>query len=100
MKCHGRIGAEFFRWEFATIIASNILGINPFDQPNVESAKILARKMVTDFKETNNFPEVKYNYESSSLKILFDNNANSIKEILNSFQKCIVPHHMIETEDI
>jgi transaldolase/glucose-6-phosphate isomerase len=33
------LGAEFFRWEFATAIAGYILGINPFDQPNVASAK-------------------------------------------------------------
>lgn len=36
------LGGEFFRWEIATIIASRRLEINPFDQPNVESAKILA----------------------------------------------------------
>jgi glucose-6-phosphate isomerase len=81
------LGAEFFRWEFATIIASKILEINPFDQPNVESAKILARNMVTDFKKTMYLPEVKYNYKSNSLKILFDNDANSVKEIINNFHK-------------
>jgi Phosphoglucose isomerase len=35
---HG-IGAEFFRWEFAVAVAGSILGINPFDQPNVQAAK-------------------------------------------------------------
>jgi glucose-6-phosphate isomerase len=34
-----RLGAEFFRWEFATAVAGAILGINPFDQPNVREAK-------------------------------------------------------------
>ena len=34
-----RLGAEFFRWEFATAVAGAILGINPFDQPNVQEAK-------------------------------------------------------------
>jgi transaldolase / glucose-6-phosphate isomerase len=33
------LGAEFFRWEFATSVAGSILGINPFDQPNVQEAK-------------------------------------------------------------
>jgi transaldolase/glucose-6-phosphate isomerase len=42
------LGAEFFRWEFATAVAGSILRINPFDQPNVQAAKdktneILAR---------------------------------------------------------
>ncbi|MFN0148640.1 MAG: bifunctional transaldolase/phosoglucose isomerase [Dehalococcoidia bacterium] len=34
-----QLGAEFFRWEFATAIAGNVLQINPFDQPNVQEAK-------------------------------------------------------------
>jgi transaldolase/glucose-6-phosphate isomerase len=33
------IGGEFFRWEFATAVAGSVLGINPFDQPNVQEAK-------------------------------------------------------------
>src|SRR5260370_27965031 len=33
------LGAEMFRWEFATAIAGKVLGINPFDQPNVQEAK-------------------------------------------------------------
>ena len=33
------LGAEFFRWEFATAVAGSALGIHPFDQPNVQSAK-------------------------------------------------------------
>lgn len=36
---HLDIGAEFFKWEFATAIASGYLGINPFDEPNVSEAK-------------------------------------------------------------
>ncbi|HEU5066154.1 MAG TPA: hypothetical protein VFT86_09830 [Gaiellaceae bacterium] len=33
------VGAEFYRWEFATAVAGSILGINPFDQPDVQAAK-------------------------------------------------------------
>ena len=36
---HQALGAEFFRWEFATAIAGAVLGINPFDEPNVAEAK-------------------------------------------------------------
>jgi glucose-6-phosphate isomerase len=48
----GALGAEFFRWEFATAIAGAVLGINPFDEPNVAEAKdktkaILAKKDFT-----------------------------------------------------
>lgn len=43
-----RIGAEFFRWEFATALAGAILGINPFDQPNVAEAKEATRRLLGD----------------------------------------------------
>jgi len=33
------LGAEFYRWEFATAVAGSVLGVNPFDQPNVQEAK-------------------------------------------------------------
>ena len=37
------LGEEFFRWEFATAVAGSILGIHPFDQPDVEASKIATR---------------------------------------------------------
>ena len=40
------IAAEFFRWEFATAVAATLLGVNPFDQPDVEEAKNKARALV------------------------------------------------------
>ncbi len=42
------LGAEFFRWEFATAVAGSILGINPFNQPDVEGAKELTRRLLQD----------------------------------------------------
>lgn len=40
------LGEQFLLWEFATVVASRLIGINPFDQPDVESAKIAARGML------------------------------------------------------
>lgn len=45
------LGAEMFRWEFATAVAGAILGINPFDQPNVEAAKAAARTALSSGDE-------------------------------------------------
>jgi len=45
------LGYEFMRWEIATALAGRMLGINPFDQPDVESAKILARQRLTNKSE-------------------------------------------------
>lgn len=50
------LGAQFFLWEMATAVASSRLSINPFDQPNVEAAKILAKKMVAKYLETAQLP--------------------------------------------
>jgi glucose-6-phosphate isomerase len=51
------LGGQFFLWELATAIACQRLQINPFDQPNVESAKILARKLVATYQQTGALPE-------------------------------------------
>lgn len=47
----GSLGAQFLLWEYATVIASRLIGINPFDQPDVESAKIAARGMLENRAE-------------------------------------------------
>jgi len=52
------LGLQFVVWEFATAVAGHLLGINPFDQPNVEAAKVLARRAVDTFKTTGRLPEV------------------------------------------
>lgn len=50
------LGGAFFQWELATAIAGHRLGINPFDQPNVESAKALARQMVEAYQKEGRLP--------------------------------------------
>lgn len=51
------LGEQFFLWEMATAVAGYRMGINPFNQPNVEAAKILARQAVSVFKESGQLPE-------------------------------------------
>ncbi|UAJ10541.1 bifunctional transaldolase/phosoglucose isomerase [Polymorphobacter megasporae] len=48
----GQIGQEFFRWEVATAIAGAIIGIDPFDQPDVEDAKIATRELIDAYEAT------------------------------------------------
>ena len=45
------IGGQIFLWELATAVSGYVLGINPFDQPNVESAKVAARQMIAAYRE-------------------------------------------------
>lgn len=53
----GNLGQEFFRWEFATAVAGGVMRINPFNQPDVESAKIEARKITDKYEQTGSLPE-------------------------------------------
>jgi transaldolase / glucose-6-phosphate isomerase len=46
------LGGEFFRWQFAAAVAGAVLGINPFDQPDIEGAKVAARKLTTEYEKT------------------------------------------------
>ncbi len=50
------LGGQFYLWELATAVAGQRLGINPFDQPNVEAAKVLARQMVARYKSEGALP--------------------------------------------
>jgi len=56
MKSIDHIGQEFFRFELATAVAGAILGINPFNQPDVESAKIKTRELTAAFERTGALP--------------------------------------------
>jgi transaldolase/glucose-6-phosphate isomerase len=51
------LGKQFFLWEMVTAVASHRLGINPFDQPNVEAAKVLARQMMDRYRQAGVLPE-------------------------------------------
>ena len=50
------LGQEFFRWEVATAVAGSVLGIHPFDQPDVEAAKVATRKLVTEYEARGELP--------------------------------------------
>ena len=50
------LGAEFFRWEFATAVAGAILGVNAFNQPDVEASKIATRKLTDQYEMTGSLP--------------------------------------------
>jgi transaldolase / glucose-6-phosphate isomerase len=50
------VGQEFFRWEIATATAGALLGINPFDQPDVEASKIATRALTTAYERDGSLP--------------------------------------------
>lgn len=63
------LGQEFFRWEFATAVAGAIMQINPFNQPDVESAKIEARKITDKYEQTGSLPAEEPFFEGNGLKL-------------------------------
>jgi hypothetical protein len=53
----------------ATAVAGHILDINPFDQPNVESAKVLARKMVAEYQEQGSLPQLEPTLQEPTITV-------------------------------
>jgi transaldolase/glucose-6-phosphate isomerase len=56
MKSVDHIGQEFFRFEIATAVAGSVLGINPFNQPDVEAAKVKTRELTAAFEKSGKLP--------------------------------------------
>jgi transaldolase/glucose-6-phosphate isomerase len=58
IECGDResLGAEFYRWEFATAVAGAVIGVNPFDQPDVEAAKVVTRRLAAEYEKTGTLP--------------------------------------------
>jgi hypothetical protein len=51
-----RLGQEFFRWEIATAVAGSIIGINAFNQPDVEASKLVTRQLTAEYEKTGKLP--------------------------------------------
>jgi glucose-6-phosphate isomerase len=79
------LGAEMFRWEIATAVASWLTGIQPFDQPNVESAKILARKMVQEYSQIGSLPKQSVALEENGIEVYGNTTEKYLGNILNAF---------------
>lgn len=84
------LGKEIFRWEFATIVAGKVLGIQPFDQPNVESSKIVAREMMEKYKDSGNLPSLIPTLSENAISVYSDFKSNNLKDILHEFLMNIV----------
>jgi len=85
MKDLSDLGGQFFLWEFATAIAGQRLGIQPFDQPNVEAAKKQARKMVEAYQHSGSLPSLTPLLEDQGISIYGESVGKSLKEVLTDF---------------
>jgi len=63
------LGAEYYRWMMATATACAVLGINPFDQPNVQESKDNTKQLIKDYEQKGCLPEVQPVVECSGIKV-------------------------------
>ena len=66
------LGAEFFRWEIATAVAGAIIGINAFNQPDVEASKIATRALTEEYEAKGSLPSEKPILEDNGIKLFTD----------------------------
>jgi transaldolase/glucose-6-phosphate isomerase len=72
LKSADHIGQEFFRFEMATAVAGAVLGINPFNQPDVEAAKVKTRELTSAFEKSGKLPDEKPVISNSDVAIYTD----------------------------
>jgi transaldolase/glucose-6-phosphate isomerase len=79
------LGQEFFRWEIATAVAGSIMGINPFNQPDVEASKTATRKLTTEYEKTGSLPVEAPFFEEQGIKLFTDDkNVATLRQSVGS----------------
>jgi transaldolase/glucose-6-phosphate isomerase len=63
---------EFFRWEIATAVAGSVLGINAFNQPDVEASKVETRKLTSEYEKSGSLPREKPIFEQAGIQLFAD----------------------------
>src|SRR6185437_13185576 len=66
------LGQEFFRWEIATAVAGSIIGINAFNQPDVEASKVETRKLTGEYETSGSLPPEQPIFEQAGIKLFAD----------------------------
>ena len=79
------IGSEFFRWEVATTVAGHIMGINPFDQPNVESAKVQSKRMLDEYRTAGRLPTLTPFLTDRGIDVYSDLPADTLGQSVEGF---------------
>jgi len=79
------LGGQFFLWEMATAVACHLLKVNPFDQPDVELAKLLAHKMMAEYTKNDLLPHEVPVLTSGGITVYGSVKAGSPEEALAKF---------------
>ena len=79
------LSEEFVRWEIATAIAGAVIGINPFNQPDVEASKIATKALTSEYEKTGKLPSEAPFFEGEGVKLFADaNNAGALQRAAGS----------------
>jgi hypothetical protein len=79
------LGQEMFRWEIATAVAGSVMGINPFNQPDVEAAKVEAHKLTSEYEKTGSLPAEKPVLSENGIDLFTDEaNAKALADAAGS----------------
>ncbi len=81
------LGSQIFIWEMATAVAAYFLGVNPFDQPNVEATKKHTRSMIAEYKENKIIPSGKPSLTTAQGDVYGKINGLTIAEAFTNFLK-------------
>jgi transaldolase / glucose-6-phosphate isomerase len=88
-----QLGQEFFRWEMATAVAGSIIGINPFDQPDVEASKLKTRELTATYEQTGALPAEEPFFRGGGFALYADGrNAAALKPAATSFAAALKAH--------
>ncbi|MFZ2445141.1 MAG: hypothetical protein WAW37_02170 [Syntrophobacteraceae bacterium] len=79
------LGAQFFLWEIATATAGAALGINPFDQPNVQETKAFTGKILEEVRREGRVPEAGMEMAEGPLRLYVAGGASSVRQALSMF---------------
>jgi transaldolase/glucose-6-phosphate isomerase len=76
-----QLGQEFFRWEMATAVAGAVLGINPFDQPDVEASKVATRELTDAIDKRGALPAETPVFRANGIALFADDgNAGALRQ--------------------
>ena len=102
------LGTEFFRWEFATAVAGVILGINPFDQPNVQAAKDATERLLQEYTASGHLPQAETTDSLADLlaragkgkylaTMAYIRQTSEVDKVLADFRREVVERHGMAT---
>ena len=86
------LGQEFFRWEMATATAGALLGINAFDQPNVQESKDFTRLYLEEFKQNGRLPEETPVFTDGDVRLFADDANRQALDGVASLSHAVAAH--------